>query len=744
MDKMNNDYIDKDIFEVAIKKSDGNQFERFACDFMSALEGREFIPLGGIHDGGADGFISKEIFEAGGSSTFYQITIQSDHKSKIRKTIGRLKEFGRTTRILYYITSKTIPHIDREEDLLTDELGVIVKIRDERFISSHVNDSIGTKSAYYRNLSSNTDYLSRIGSSVVKPISEFVSDPSVFVFLQHEISNKLGNRKVMHSIMDTLILWSLKDTDPDSGIFLDESQIKISILESFPWTKSFINNQFKNRLEQLRTKSVTNREIRWYKKDKKYCLPYETRYAIKLENTHDELLHINFIQEIKDLCRDKFSLSEDLCQSIAPLVTAIIQKVFERQGLLLSSFISEVDGNLHEKELVISDCIEDVLENSSVKPCDIYNYRVYIEGLIRDMFYHSTEIQREYLLQLSKTYVLLFTLKAEPRIVDYFNAMSSKFTLFLGSDIIVKALSERYLKKEDQQCKNLLQSAAASGVNFRVSNAVLDEIYTHIRNSNFEFNNHFREVEQYITVDIARNSSKILIRAYFYAKKAGHTRGWNSFLNQFISVEKINTDIGKDELKKYLISEYSLKFIEDDELESCSNENDVKELAKKLVENDDKKNSMLAYNSALLVHGIYGLRRRNNEANNGSPFGYGTWWLTSQTKIQKHTVNLVNKNLSKYIMRPEFLLNFLSLSPSAEQVRKTYGNIFPSNLGIQFGHRLKESVFHDVLSKVKEWATYEPGRVSALVANLSDELKSDQHKKYEQTLKSLHGKVEDV
>jgi hypothetical protein len=61
-------------------------------------------------------------------------------------------------------------------------------------------------------------------------------------------------------------------------------------------------------------------------------------------------------------------------------------------------------------------------------------------------------------------------------------------------------------------------------------------------------------------------------------------------------------------------------------------------------------------------------------------------------------------------MRPEFLLNFLSLSPSAEQVRKTYGNLFPNNLGIQFGHRLKEDVFHAVLHKVKEWADYEAGR----------------------------------
>ncbi|HBY0520361.1 TPA: hypothetical protein MIO45_28495, partial [Klebsiella pneumoniae subsp. pneumoniae] len=166
-----------------------------------------------------------------------------------------------------------------------------------------------------------------------------------------------------------------------------------------------------------------------------------------------------------------------------------------------------------------------------------------------------TEIQRQYLLQLSKTFVLLFTLKADPRIVDYFSSMCSKFTLFLGSDIIVKALSERYLSKEDQQCKNLLQSAAISGVKLRMATAVLEEVYTHIRNTNYEFNNHFRSIEPHINKEIARNSSKILIRAYFYAKEAGLIRSWEGFINQFVSYDAISNNLGREELKRYLISE---------------------------------------------------------------------------------------------------------------------------------------------------------------------------------------------
>jgi len=736
------DYVSSELLEVALNKVTGFEFEDFACAFMAALDGRAFIPMGGVHDGGADGALDKEIYQADSTSIFYQMTIQSDYKSKIKQTIKRLREVNRQPRIVYYVTSKIIQHIDKEEDSLTEDQGVIIKIRDAKYLVAHINDNQGTKSAYYQYLASKTEYLSKIGVSSNLGFSEFVKDPSVFVFLQHEVSNKQGNTKLIHSITDTLILWALRNTDPDKGIFMSKDDIRSSIIEEFPWSSYFINNNLQLRLERLKSKEVANREIRWYKKDKKYCLPYETREAIKIENSVDELLAINFLQEIKEQCFKTFSLGPKRCELIAELTKSIIQKVFERQGLMLASFISDADSSVREKELVISDCIEDVLSFSTIKPNDLADYRSYIEKILNNVFYHSTENQRKYLLQLSKTYVLLFTLKADPRIVDYFSSMCSKFTLFLGSDIIVKALSERYLNKEDQQCKNLLQSAALSGVKLRMSTAVLEEVYTHIRNTNYEFHNHFRAIENHITKDIARNSSKILIRAYFYAKDVSLVRTWEGFINQFVSYDAVSNNSGREELKRYLVSEYNLTFIENEELASYSNAMEVKELADTLVENDEKKHDVLALNSALLVHGIYGLRFKNNESNNGSPYGYGTWWLTNQTRIQKHTSALVRKNSSKYIMRPEFLLNFLSLSPSAEQVRRTYGNIFPSNIGIQFGHRLKEEAFHAVLRKVKEWSDYEPGRVTALVSSLSDTLKSDQYNINEQSWEGIKEKLE--
>ena len=85
-------------------------------------------------------------------------------------------------------------------------------------------------------------------------------------------------------------------------------------------------------------------------------------------------------------------------------------------------------------------------------------------------------------------------------------------------------------------------------------------------------------------------------------------------------------------------------------------------------------------------------------------------------------------------MRPEYILNFIAMSPNCEQARRTFKNIFPSVFGIQLGHRLKEGAFHDVMSSVRQWKDHEPGRITALMSDLSDKLKSDRLKRYNQTL----------
>lgn len=719
--------IPPELSDIALDRAEGFAFERFAQDFLSALEGRNFVPIGGVGDGGADG-----LYECEGDRVYYQFTRQENHRDKIRKTHARLKEFGRDVSRIYYLTSRVIIHIDKEEDLLSDELGINIKIRDRKYITSHMNDSNSTISAFENHLLSYTSFLSNIAREDSSFSSLQIKDPTAFVFLQHEVTNRLGNRKLIHSLTDTMILWSLSETDPDKNIIMSEMDISGKIFNDFPWAKKLLKGHIAQRLEALRKKNVSGREIRWYKKEKKYCLPYETRKIIAGENTEDESLKLNVIGEFKLLASNIFDADDGEYQDIAEYCVKVIHAIFEKQGLLFSHFLASVNEN--EPPLVVSDCIDHVLAVTSVKQNKIEQYREYIETILRKVFYQGSPNQREYLTHLSRTYVLLFSLQAEPRIIEYFSTMSAEFRLFLGSDILVKAISERYLEEGDQVARNLLKMSNKAGISLILSECVLEEVYTHIQGTYYEFINHFSEMEQYMTREISRNSNKILIRSYFYAKYDGKVKSWKKYIEQFLTYDNVQNDMGREELRKYLISEFNLKFTTNDELESVCDINKVKELADSMIANDAKNNENLAYNTALLVHGVYGLRRKNNEIGVVSEHGLKTWWMTNQTRVIKHTSEIIKNKNSQYIMRPEFILNFIAMSPNCENVRESFKNIFPSTFGIQLGNRLKDDLFQNILSDVQDWKDYSPGRITTLMSDLSDKLKTDRFKRYEENL----------
>ena len=77
-----------------------------------------------------------------------------------------------------------------------------------------------------------------------------------------------------------------------------------------------------------------------------------------------------------------------------------------------------------------------------------------------------------------------------------------------------------------------------------------------------------------------------------------------------------------------------------------------------------------------MVLSVYGKRKEFGEEHNANPYGYRTWWLTHESQVRKATVELVRERGSQYIMRPEFLVNFIALSPTTEEVRRSYEAVF--------------------------------------------------------------------
>ena len=82
--------VDPDAFVYLLSQiKDGFIFERFAQDLLCEIVGTEFMPMGGVHDRAIDG-LDHSFKQKDDPATIYQISIQSDAKSKLKSTLNAL------------------------------------------------------------------------------------------------------------------------------------------------------------------------------------------------------------------------------------------------------------------------------------------------------------------------------------------------------------------------------------------------------------------------------------------------------------------------------------------------------------------------------------------------------------------------------------------------------------------------------------------------------------------------------
>ncbi|MFD3685758.1 hypothetical protein ACFWTE_13195 [Nocardiopsis sp. NPDC058631] len=727
-------YIDTNLASIALDRVEGFAFESFVNDFFPHVIGSRFVPLGGVKDGGADGFEGESIFEKENSAHhFFQVTVQEDHRSKIRRTVKRLREFGREVHSLTYVTSRDIKHIDKEEDELGDELGVNIRIRGRGYVVANINKSTATRGAYEQHLSHLTDYLKRVGSAPVITASPNIKSPAIYVFLRQELDRRTGNDSMINSVADSLALWALEGTDPDQGIFMSAQQVKDKICQEIPAADSILKGRIRKRLRKMSDKkNPGGRKVRWHRKDDEFCLPYETREMLESENAEDEKLRLDVEKSLIDRSLNSgVILSNEESEVVGGIALRVFQILFERQGIEFSHFISNEQSSDMPSTY---DAVNDAIFERGISGEGSSRVKRAAVAVVKQCVYSPSETERDYLGRLARTYSLLFTLNTEPRLIEYFQEMSSGFCLYVGSDVLVRSLSEEYLEPEDRIARNTLSAAAESGATLVLTEPVLEEVINNLRGTDFEFKNHIQDVEHRISKDIAENVPKIMLRSYLYGRleresKSRFPSSWQSFVENFCSYELIHFSQGEDELRTYLQYEFKMEYSSRDDLLLLADSDDVASLSHDLA---SSKDAVLAENDALIACSVYGRRKAKKEGAYVSEFGYRTWWLTNESRILRHSAKLKNKNKGAgYIMRPDFLLNFLTLSPSSDEARETLQNVFPGPLGVQLSKRMPAAAFHEMMGKVKAAENLTEGRRIAVMSRLADELKSDFDKRYD-------------
>ena len=723
---MDKGFSSSDVKDILNLIEDGFLFERFGQEFLSARLGYKFLSSGGIKDRGIDGleYISESDKN---QKSIFQISIDKKPEIKIKHTIQKLEDNKISFSRLTYLTNVQIKNKDKLIDQYIDQKEIILRIFDSSWIADNANNSEATKSVIENFIKNHLRKYQKPGEGLI--VNDYLANPNLYVYLMHQIGRSEDIQNLNQNLIDTLILYSLRDTDPDQSIFLSSDAIVSSVKELLDFEIEKIQTKINKRLKQLSKKS--NKKVNHHTDINKYCLPYATRLQIVSNNAKDKVLYDIFHLEAEEVIKKNLKAKSVRVRDISTLLHKILEKIFYRQGLEFSDFLlnkgcrDTFEGNL-------SDTVDEILNESSVIDKNRSQVKNALIVSIRQLIYHGSKEVKQYLYSLSKTYLMLFLLKCDPNIVDFFQTMAGNLTIFVCTSILVPAFSEIYLEPQNQRYWSLLKSAKSKGVNLVVNDTIISELDFHIKRSKHLFDTEYKNYIDFYSDGAEDLVDQILVRAYIYALKEGNATTYDKFIDNFITIDGENT---KQELIDFLYEEFGIHYITKDDINVEIEKNEFDDLVNELAE--FKKSRDKARSDANLILTIYAIRKKYGEEKS-SLDGYKTWWLSSDTMTHKSVCKIFKKKypVSCY-MRPDFLYNYISFTPQKEAVAEVYKKTFPNLLGMHISNHIPHDISTSIRKMIQDHSEKMDGRVKAKIRSLVDKLKSNPEYHYKEKLVSF-------
>jgi hypothetical protein len=723
---MNDDLSPMDVIDILCLIEDGFLFERFGQEFLSARLGYNFLSSGGVKDRGIDGL--EYVSELKDSpKRIYQISIDKNPEAKIKSTIEKLERNGIDIDRITYLTNIPIKNKDEIIDFYLDKKEIVLRILDAHWIADNTNNSSATKNVLRTFIENHLRRYQKPGEGFI--VSDYVKDPKLYVYLMHQIENNDEIESLNEKLIDSLILYSLRDTDPENGFFCSVDEIILSVKSFLNFEVEKLQLKVNKRLNVLSKKP--NRKINHHGDIDKYCLPFETRQEIVINNAKDKGLYDHFHEEAIKVITKNLKAAGVSVSDMTQLLDAILEKIYYRQGLEFSDFL--LNSGCHDKfEVSLSDTVGEVLEASSVISKNRAKVKESLILSIRDLIYHGSEKSKQYLQCLAKTYLMLFLLKCDPKIVDFFQSMAGNLNIFVCTSIIVPAFSEIYLNKQNKRYWSLLKAAKSKGVKLVVNDTIISELDFHIKRSKFIYDEEYKDNIDFYSENASELVSEILVRSFIHALNENFVHNYDQFIENFISIKGGNT---KQELIDFLHEEFGIEYVTSDTLGVTIDQDDFDKLTDALTK--VKKSQEKAQTDAKLILTVYAIRKKNGEEVS-SLDGYRTWWLSSDTMTHRAVSSLFkDKYPVSCYMRPDFLYNYISFTPSKDQISEVYKNTFPNMLGVQISNHLPKEISSSIRTIIKQHAGKLDGRIKAQIRGLVDDLKSNPNLDYKNRIKSF-------
>lgn len=706
--------INKESFKYALANfGAGEIFEEFAHSFISRVIGDDFIPVGGTKDKGIDG--SLRLYNRKTKPTFiYQISTEIDTQGKIDNSITKLVENGVTVNQLVYVTSRKVNDKNTIEDNFLESYNKPLKIFDVEWFASNVVNDERLVLLYESYIESNIHEFQKPDKQYV--VGNFIKDPRLYVFMRQQFNSTSSNQSIENKLADTLILYGLEGTASETRTLRNSNEIKDKISELVKFNPKEISTTIDERLNVLSKKP---RKINYHSPEKAYCLPYQTRLILKERDIEESEIFSEFQSETVAQLKKYLKSEEVIATKALDLIETTIHNIYHKQGVEFSSFV--IEGKSKDIiEVALPDIVGDVVDNSHITLKNKTKVKKALLMTIRNMSYNGTPNQREYLRRLSQTYSMMFLLRWDPHLAASFQKIASQLKIFVGTSILIPALSEIFLEPKKRRYWNLLSGAYQSGVKLYINQTILDELVNHFGMIRHKYKTQFKPVEQvYLSDEMSTYYvDEIMIRAYLYSKRRGKVKKFNDFIQEFAHPSL--SDAHRD-LRNFLEEEFEIQFEDTSEVERKLDNEELSLLTEELTECKQSKDK--AHTDAKLMLMIYKLREINDESESKTVFGYKTWWLSQDINtykaIQKVSANKYNVNC---YMRADFLYNYIALAPKKNEIDNMFREVFPSMMGINLSFHMPKDICSHINKSIVEHKESSPTRIKRAIRNYTEKL----------------------
>ena len=695
---------------------EGNIFENFAQEFLASKLGYNFIPAGGIRDRGIDGL--EHIFHREGyEKIIYQISIDKEPVTKLEDTLKKLQANKISYSQLIFVSNQVIKDKDILADKCFENYRIHVRIWDIDWFAANINHSHGTISAFHIFVESHLHEYNKPGTAI--KVSDLLTDPRLFVFLRQQWEAHHAQKSLVDLVTDSLIFYGLEGTDPEKEKLRSKGELIDQIHEKLKFIPKVMSSNLDHRLDYLSKKP--QRKINHHTKDDKYCLPFETRQELIDKNLQDAGLHDDFKKTSSEKLNYYLKSEEVQVRETYPLIESTLNKIFYKQGLEFADLVNSKDyKDSFSKSL--PDIIAEVVNESSVVEKNRPVVRDALLVTIRDLIYNGTSAQKKFLKRLSNTYMLLFTLQCDPKVATYFETMAHRLNLYVGNSILIPALSETFLEPQNRRYWSLFNASRRAGIKLYINDTIVDELVAHIKRIKGIYENEFSGTEDIYNHEAAIASiPEILLRAYFYSHMREKVKNFDEYIDRFCNISFVNL---KQDLIDFLKEEFNIKYEANVPTGATINQEEHQKLTNALSKL--KTDNIKAKNDATLILTIYAIRKVKNEMADAGIYGFNTWWLSTDITTRK-VVSQIFKDkypLSCY-MRPDFLYNYISLSPSINSVDDVYKELFPGLLGVNISHTIPPEISNLIKENVRKYKDKNRSRLKSAVREMADELKTN-------------------